>query len=210
MLHYEILDATRQALLPQVATIGSEFYLAGGTALALQIGHRDSVDFDFFINDDIDTHTLWQNIETVFAGQTLLKTQDEKNTLSCTIAGEVRLSFFGYRYPLLTPLIIIDDFNLASIAEIGTMKLSAITSRSTFKDYIDLYYILQKQPLADLLALCHKKFPTLDQTLILKSLVYFDDITPEPIRFMPGFEIAQLAIESSMKTTVREYLEHTA
>lgn len=206
MLHLEILDQKRQTLLPLVATAGQGFYLAGGTALALQLGHRDSIDFDFFVSEDIDTTELWGRIERVFLGHELQKTQDEKNTLSVTIDGEVRLSFFGYHYPLLETPLEENGLALASIHDIGCMKLSAITSRSTLKDYVDLYFILQHISLSALLSGCAQKYPTLDHTLILKSLVYFDDITAEPIRFMPGFTVTSEEIESSLTTIVKDFL----
>ncbi len=206
MFHYEILDSTRKRLLPQIAEVGSGFYLAGGTALALQLGHRDSVDFDFFFVGDIDTTKLYEKCEAVFAGEKLQKTQEEKNTLSLTIDDEVRLSFFGYHYPLIDTSVISENLSLASLLDIGAMKLSAITGRSTLKDYVDLYFIFQSITLPELLTATSKKFPTLDQNLILKSLVYFADIEAEPILFMPGFATDQKTIEDFLKKVVKDYL----
>ena len=206
MFHYEILDTTRRRLLPKIAEIGGGFYLAGGTALALQFGHRDSVDFDFFFIGDIDTTKLYEKCETVFAGENLEKTQEEKNTLSLTIAKDVRLSFFGYHYQLIDTPINSENLSLASPLDIGAMKLSAITGRSTMKDYVDLYFILQTISLPELLSATSKKFPTLDQNLILKSLVYFSDIETEPILFMPGFSTDQKTIEDFLKNVVEKYI----
>ncbi len=207
MLHLDILDTKRTALLPLIAKVGEGFYLAGGTALALQLGHRDSVDFDFFIENTVDTHTLWKKVEQIFIGHTVQKTQEEKDTLSCIIDGEIRLSFFGYQYPLLEPTLIDDGLVLASILDIGCMKLSAITSRSTLKDYVDLHIILQQTSLATLLEGCSRKYPTLDHALILKSLVYFDDIVSEPILFMPSFAVTIDIIESQITAIVQSYLK---
>ena len=206
MFHYEILDSTRRRLLPQIAEVGNGFYLAGGTALALHLGHRDSVDFDFFFTGDIDTSKLYEKCEAIFVGEKLLKTQEEKNTLSLTIAEEVRLSFFGYHYPLIDAPVISNQLPLATPLDIGAMKLSAITGRSTLKDYVDLYFILQTITLPELLEVAAEKFPTLDQNLILKSLVYFADIDDEPILFMPGFETNQKTIEEFLRKTVENYL----
>lgn len=205
MLHLEILDDKRKDLLPLIAKAGELFYLAGGTALALQIGHRDSIDFDFFRQDDIDTSILWSTLENIFTGHTLLKTQDEFNTLSCIIDGEIRLSFFGYKYPLLDSILEKNSLHLASILDIGCMKLSAITSRATLKDYLDLYFILKEKPLTDLLNACTSKYPTLDHGLILKSLVYFDDLSPESIMFMPGFETSLDEIKNNLIGAVKYY-----
>ncbi len=207
MVNLEILDTQRQSLLPKIVEVGQGFYLAGGTALALQLGHRDSIDFDFFTTGDVDTTSLWQQIETVFIGHHLQKTQEEKDTLSLVLDGDVRISFFGYHYPLLEPVIPANGLELASVLDIGCMKLSAITGRSTLKDYVDLYFIFKKMNLATLLEASSKKFPTLDQALILKSLVYFDDIEPEPIRFMPGFAVDLSEVETLLTRIVKEYLK---
>jgi predicted nucleotidyltransferase component of viral defense system len=206
MLHFEILDTKRKQYLDCVKEVGKGFYLAGGTALALQLGHRDSVDFDFFVEGDIDTVVLWEKIQEVFVGAKLLKTQEAHNTLSCTVAGDIKLSFFGYRYPLVFPLHAEEGFSLAGLQDIGAMKLSAITSRASIKDYVDLYYILKTISLDELLQVCTKKFEVLDTNLVLKSLVYFEDIMKEPIMYMEGFEVDQKDIEETLKSVVREYM----
>jgi len=76
----------------------------------------------------------------------------------------------------ILPFIKTEHFDIASIVDIGCMKLSAVTSRYVEKDYIDLYFILQSVSLSDLLENFIKKYPNFDKTLILKSLVYFDDV----------------------------------
>jgi hypothetical protein len=86
-----------------------------------------------------------------------------------------------YGYPLIAAPIHTEFFDLAALPDIGCMKLSAITSRTAYKDYVDLYYILQTIPLNVLMAHLADKLPTLDPLLALKSLVYFDDIQPEEI-----------------------------
>ena len=139
-MHYEILDDKRRALLPLLATFRERFYLAGGTALALQLGHRDSIDFDFFTQDSFDTAKLFAECETVFAGHTLQKIQEETSTLGILVDG-VQISFLGYPYPLVRPLIRDEHLSLASLEDIACMKCSAITSRSTLKDYVDLHVL---------------------------------------------------------------------
>ena len=85
------------------------------------------------------------------------------------------------------------------------MKLSAITGRASNKDYIDLYYVLQDIDLADLLEQTSKKFPDIDRNLILKSLVYFDDIEIEPIMFKNDKEIGFEKIKDFLKKKVFDY-----
>ncbi|MDA3840709.1 MAG: nucleotidyl transferase AbiEii/AbiGii toxin family protein [Patescibacteria group bacterium] len=182
-MFYDILDKKRIKILPLLSFFKKEFYLAGGTSLALQIGHRDSVDFDFFKQGNIDTTELFTAIKEVFVDYKVLKIQEDKNTLTVLIDGDVKLSFFSYRYKLLKNLIEEDYLALASIEDIACMKLSAILSRATNKDYIDLYFIFKEHDFEEILDLCQKKFEDIDVNLILKSLVYFDDIDTEPIMF---------------------------
>ena len=87
------------------------------------------------------------------------------------------------------------------------MKLSAITSRSAEKDYVDLYFILKKIPLRELLDACSAKFKILDRNLILKSLVYFDDIHSEHILFKRGSDVALDTIKDYLRKIVKEYFK---
>lgn len=206
-MHYEILDEARRQLLPAFSFCKSQFYLAGGTSLALQIGHRDSIDFDFFSPEDIDTTELFGAVQEAFAGHTILKTQEEKNTLSVLVDGEVRVSFFAYPYTLIRDVLEEEYLRLASKEDIACMKLSAITGRATEKDYVDIYFLLKEYPLNTLLDLARQKFPNLDTALVLKSLVYFDDIVAEPIRFVPGSEIDFATVQSEMRRVVAEVMK---
>ncbi len=182
-MYYDILTKERLEILPLFKSFKKDFYLAGGTALALQIGHRDSVDFDFFSQKEFNTAELFEEIRKVFLGHDLVKIQDEKNTLSVIIGQNIKISFFSYDYKLIEPLVDDKHFRLASIIDIGCMKLSAIVSRATNKDYVDLYYILKQVSLEKLLKSAEEKMPELDYNLILKSLVYFDDIKEEALIF---------------------------
>ncbi len=206
MLHYDILDPERKEILNKLEAFKDKFYLAGGTALALQIGHRDSLDFDFFSRENMDTVKLFDQINEIFAGLEIIKTQEEKNTLSVNI-GHVKFSFLTYPYEMVDKLVEAEFLNLASIKDIACMKLSAITSRSTLKDYVDLCFILKKYTLEELLDSCKKKFPNLDIGLILKSLVYFEDISEEPINFKEGNHVSLEEIKQKLISEVSRFLE---
>src|SRR3989344_7654374 len=99
LMHYEELDEKRQALLPALGAFKEDFYLAGGTALALQIGHRVSVDFDFFTEKDFETEELYERIQKVFGE--VSRTQESANTLAIIVQNDVRVSFMKYPYQLL-------------------------------------------------------------------------------------------------------------
>ena len=188
-MHWNILDDNRKNILPLLAELAKDFYLAGGTGLALQFGHRDSIDFDFFTEKDFNASALFERILGIMASHAVVKTQEEKNTLSILVDNSIKVSFMTYPYELLKPLIATEYFRIASPQDIGCMKLSAITGRSAMKDYVDIYFILQNISLRDLLALSSVKFPSIDSNLILKSLVYFDDVVSEPIMYKEGHDI---------------------
>ena len=201
-MHYEILDEERQKVLPLLKRWKEKYYLAGGTSLALQIGHRDSIDFDFFTKDDIDTQNLFTEIEENFKGAKIEKLQEEENTLTVLIGSHVQLSFMKYSYLLLNDLIQEEYIALASKEDIGCMKLSAISGRSSNKDYIDLYFLLQDMSLEELLEGAEKKFPNFNRNVALKSLVYFDDIQEEEIKFQKNKEVSFKEIQEFLRKTV--------
>lgn len=183
-LHWDILDTKRRDLLPTFGSLKPEgFYLAGGTALALLIGHRDSIDFDFFKHDRFDTGSLWNTVANAFSGHHVVKTQEEAGTLSVLIDDDVRASFIHFPYPLVAPAIETPHFPIASMEDIACMKLNAMTGRTAFKDYIDMYFILQTLPLTDIMRALQTKMPSLEPLLALKSLAYFEDVREEHIIF---------------------------
>ncbi|MGB5157200.1 nucleotidyl transferase AbiEii/AbiGii toxin family protein [Desulfobacterium sp. N47] len=189
--------------MPQLSPLKNEFYLAGGTALALQIGHRDSIDFDFFKTGDFDTQQQFQKIKRDLNAYKLTKIQEEINTLTVLVDNEIILSFIGYNYPLIRETINEKYLCMAAIEDIAAMKMSAILSRASNKDYIDLYFILQTHKLNDLLELAQKKFPDIDINLILKSLVYFADISTEPINFKNDKTVDFEDVKSFLIKTVK-------
>ncbi len=173
----EVLDKKRLWLLEKLIFFKKlGFYLAWWTALALQFWHRQSIDFDFFINENIDTKKLYKKILDEFKQEKVIKTFEEENTLYIEI-NNIKLSFMTYKYNLLKDLIETKYLNIAHFIDIWTMKLWAIQNRATNKDYIDLYYILQKLKLKELINYFYKKFDYIvNENILLKSLVYFDDI----------------------------------
>ena len=170
------------ALLGEKGVLGDS-YLAGGTALALQIGHRISYDLDFFTPEEFDGKVLIQRLR-----KNLIDFQLEKAEWQ-TIIGYIkntRFSLFLYNYPLLFQTHKFLKINIADIRDIAVMKIDAVSSRGTKRDFIDLYFILKKQKILTLkqvLILYNKKFKALEQNKVhlLKSLVYFNDAEKNPI-----------------------------
>lgn len=152
----------------------SKAYLAGGTACALQIGHRISVDLDFFTPEEFDAKELGRTLEKI--GRFKLDKQSWG-----TILGDfekVKFSVFVYKYPVLVPFKSLFDINILDLRDIAAMKIDAISTRGIRRDFIDLYFICQKGiSLKEILSLYDRKYGTLASNLvhIQKSLVYFVD-----------------------------------
>ena len=176
-----ILSESRKKIIPSFSSWKNEFYLAGGTGLALQIGHRDSVDFDFFSNNSFDPNTMIKRLSKLFDQKLFNVTQVEKNTLSILLNSEIKISFMTYDYPLLNPLISTEYLNISSIPDIACMKLSTIMQRSALKDYVDLFEIMKVYPLEQLILFAKKKYPMIDSTVIIKTISYLEDIIDEPL-----------------------------
>ena len=163
------------AILGKSKILGSA-YLAGGTALALQIGHRFSFDFDFFTREEFDEKILVQRIKKEIPEFQLEKLEWK------TILGyikETRFSLFFYDYPVISPPRKFLKINIASIKDIAAMKIAAISARGRKRDFIDLYFILKTKNLTlkETLNLYDRKFKVLKQNKIhiLKSLSFFED-----------------------------------
>ena len=180
------LNAVADPLLQLIAELShrhdivDRFYLAGGTALALQCGHRTSVDLDFFSQDQFNSEQIATAIiET--GGQVI---QSETYSVHGVSAG-VKMSFFHYPYPLLQPLLSFQAILIASVDDIAAMKAVAISQRGDKKDFFDMYEILKKIPPSALKRLFLSKFsePRINCYHILKSFFYFDDadLQPDPI-----------------------------
>ncbi|HMB22968.1 MAG TPA: nucleotidyl transferase AbiEii/AbiGii toxin family protein [Anaerolineales bacterium] len=159
--------------------IGKYFYLAGGTALALQLGHRHSVDLDFFSPTE-DIPTIRSGLEEALAPFDATLTDSAWGNLVYVVKG-VRIGFYGYGYPLLESVIEKEDLHLASITDIALMKLDTLLTRAARKDFYDLYFICQKIPLRQLLDLAPQKYPSVRdfEAQVVKRLVYFENAENE-------------------------------
>jgi hypothetical protein len=178
-LRREALGRSQRSLLPRLAPLARQhgFYLAGGTALALQLGHRRSVDFDFFREDPIDDPLrLAADLRT--AALPFETDRVERGTLHGRASG-VRVSFLEYRYPLLRPLREIDGLRLAALEDIAAMKLAAVAQRGSKKDFIDVFALGRRFGLADMLGFYGKKYGVEDVGHLLVALAYFDDADRE-------------------------------
>jgi len=177
----EVITAPTEATLRALrdASLLVPFYLAGGTGLALQIGHRRSQDLDFFAHDLFDEDVLLQRVQKL-NGFSL--TSKAPHTIHATIRG-TKVSFIGYTYPLLFPTDRFQGVAVADPRDIACMKISAIASRGTRRDFVDLYITAQRFGLAELLQLFERRYEqaSYQRMHLLKSLVFFEDAEKDPM-----------------------------
>jgi hypothetical protein len=182
-LYPETLPARTATLLGKIVLAKprflTDFYLSGGTALSLQLGHRESEDLDFFDQKPFDPKILQIELEKL--GK-LVSVELSENTLNSTLDG-VKLQFLGYPYPMLEKLSDYHGIQLSSVLDIACTKLQTIGMRGSKKDFMDLDVIFGQYSLAELLKTMPKKYPGVEYSVphILKSLVYFDDADEEPM-----------------------------
>jgi hypothetical protein len=159
--------------------IGKHFYLAGGTALALQLGHRRSVDLDFFSPTE-DIPMLRPKLEEALATFRATLADSSWGNL-VFLVNNVRVGFYGYGHPLLSSLVEKESLQLASVDDIALMKLDTLLSRAARKDFYDLYFICQRIPLRQLLDLAPQKYASIRdfEAQVVKRLVYFENAENE-------------------------------
>lgn len=175
--HPRIMTERQKKVLHRLNEIPQRagFYLAGGTAVALQLGHRHSVDFDFFSNQNFDPLELAATLRD--EGLALEVDQAAEKMLFGSIS-QVKLSFIYYRYPLLDELTLYPQYKimLAGLPDLSAMKLAAITQRGAKKDFIDLYALLRSGiALPEMLSFYQQKYQSKSVAHVLTSLTYFED-----------------------------------
>ncbi len=159
-----------------------KFVLAGWTAAALHLGHRMSVDFDFFTETPFSTDKVFQEIKKT--GRTVETLQEERDTLTVTV-DSVKASFFHIPYPFLEKKTPLHGIPVAGMIDIASMKILAITQRGAKRDFVDLFFILQDIPFTKVAENMIIRFgkDRINPVVIGKALVYFSDAEsdPEPV-----------------------------
>ena len=180
--HREVLEPPSLSVLERASEsrLLKDFYLAGGTGLALRLGHRKSDDLDFFSSRPFSAQDLLEMLSRRFGGVELRAA--ERQTLHVRVCG-TRVSFLGYRYPLLFPAARFGAVAVADPRDIACMKLSAIASRGTRRDFLDLFQVAGIHPLSALLEMFERKYRAVPHSRLhlFKSLVYFDDAEEDPV-----------------------------
>ena len=200
MLHLETVHPDTLDLLKRIQALPilSETRLVGGTALALQLGHRSSIDLDFFGS--------WgeANLQSALELCGTVVRTGGTGRLQFYEVNQIKVDFVTYAYVWLEGASLEGGLRLARVEDIAAMKLEAITNRGSKKDFIDLAFLLETFTLSEMLALYVAKYPQGSEYLVLRSLVYFDDAEddPSPVMLKPlGWDEAKARICDAVRAT---------
>lgn len=202
-MYLEALKSKQRKIFKKLAEFPN-FYLVGGTALALQIGHRISLDFDFFSDKDI-LPTLLKKVRRVFKEFEVRTILDHSEQLSVTVTG-IKLDFVKYDFPLVLGLNELAGIKILKVPEIAAMKAYALNYRGTFKDYVDLYFILKGKhsTLAEIRKIADKKYKEeFNFRLFLEQLIYLKDLKKENIEFLKK-RVGSSGIEEFFRKEIKQ------
>jgi len=204
----KILPKIQRNLWEQLAGVKEikPFYLAGEAALVLHLGHRESIDFDFFQPDPFHSVQIVQALSTLGALRIESQTED---TLIATLSG-VKVSFFQYPHPMIAPLHVCDGISVANLKDIAAMKIIAIAQRGVKKDFMDLHALLNAGWNFEAIFQCvelkysNQKY---NKMHLLKCLTYFEDAEhdPNPKMLMPvSWPTVKRDLQAAVKTFTLE------
>jgi hypothetical protein len=201
-MHSNILSNRQKELLPIVKSFGREFYLVGGTAIALHLGHRQSIDFDLFKNGRLKRKSILNKIQTFNYQFTITRNVEEHLDV---IVNDVKFTFFDYPFKVDANLHFDKIIKVPDLLTLGAMKAYALGRRSKWKDYVDLYFILKDYYNLEQITLKANSIfgDMFSEKLFRAQLSYFEDIDfTEPIDFLgdkiPEDTIKDFLIEKSI------------
>lgn len=203
-MHEEALTKHTATLFPSLSRLKG-FYLVGGTALALQIGHRLSVDFDMFSSTPLQPNLLRQ-VKRVFSDSSIQVTYRVPDQLNLLI-DNIQTTFFYYEYPVVNPFVEYKGVPLVDVQEVAAMKAFAVGKRLAYKDYVDWYFMLQEghTSLGEVILLCEKKFGNdFNDRLFLGQLVSMEDIPTQKIDFLRD-PVERKTIEIFLREAVKNF-----
>jgi len=167
-VHQQTLELLRQL---QQHDLFRDLRLVGGTSLALQIGHRTSIDIDLFGSIDVDEI----DISAALASMGSVTQLKSSKNIHIYLLNNVKVDIVNYPYPWLQPAILQDGLLLADLVDIAAMKIAAVTGRGSKKDFVDLYFLLKQMDIAQILDHYVAKYKDVSLFMTLKSIIYFDD-----------------------------------
>lgn len=204
-LFLESLDKNRLRVFEELRSFRDIGVLGGGTALALQIGHRISFDFDIFILQKPDS-ALWKKAKHIF-GEKSEKRLDSEYQLNLTTPESVAVTFFCDDYKNMFTPIKTEVIDLMDIRDIAANKAYVLGKRPKWRDYADIYFLLKGKHIVldEIVRLANRKFATdFSERLFLEQLVYWQDVENYTVEFVGG-DIAPDTIKSFLEDEVRKY-----
>jgi len=205
MLHYETIDAPTLDLLKNLMLMAElkNHLLVGGTSLALQIGHRKSIDIDLFGTADLINIELENMLIQNFKTFSWLRNSGSVKTM---LINGIKTDIVHYKYPWISQVLVVDGIRLAGKKDIAAMKLAAITGRGTKKDFIDLYLLLKEYSLSEMMGMYREKYSDGSEFLVIKSLVYFEDAEENEMPKM----LIPVSWQQVKKTITKEHRNYLA
>lgn len=196
-MHSEILTKDQNKLLSLVAEFFENFYLAGGTAVALYLGHRRSIDFDLFSKKKFGNQNLLNKILSFGAPDEIIVNKLGELTL---IIKSVKLTFFHYPYKIACSEIFGYRIKMPDLLSLAAMKAFALGQRAKWKDYIDLYFIIKDHfPVSQISQKGKEIFDGFNEKLFRSQLAYFESINyEEAVEYLPGFEVADEIVKEKL------------
>ncbi|HJP62633.1 MAG TPA: nucleotidyl transferase AbiEii/AbiGii toxin family protein [Mucilaginibacter sp.] len=188
MLREETVEPATLGLLKKMVALPelNQFRLVGGTALALILGHRKSVDLDLFTDQPFEKDVFIPALEDTF-GRVIPVNERSKNIYQCVIR-DVKVDFVSVKDPFLNPVQILDGIPFADIKDLIALKLNAVKGRGVKKDFWDIARLLQDYSLSDLFQFYHDRYNYDDTFAVIRSVIYFadaeDTIAPESLNGM--------------------------
>lgn len=192
-----VLSDKQKELLPLVSSFSKGFGLVGGTSIALQLGHRRSIDFDLVTFSELNADKIRVAIGTNYQVEATLV--NETNEYTVAING-VKVTFMHYPFKVDFDVRFQDYISMPSLTSLAAMKAYALGKRAKWKDYVDLYFIFMKFPLGGVLGKAKEIFGReFNEKLFREELSYFKDVDyTESIDYMDGFEISDATVKERL------------
>jgi len=204
MLHKEILTKEQVELLPLLKEFKDKFYMVGGTAIALHIGHRRSIDFDLFSEKKFQNFRIRKTFSLFVKKEKTLVDRPGELTM---LLHNIKFTFFNFPYHISHPEKLDSVVSMPNLLTLAAMKAFALGQRAKWKDYVDLYFIMKKfHTIGEISKKADQLFGTnFNERMFREQLVYFSDVNyEEKVEYMKGFEIGEEEVKKELEEFIAE------
>ena len=196
-IHKEIFTSEQNRLLPLVRVFSKNFYLVGGTAIALHLGHRRSIDFDLFSKEKFGNQSILNKILSFTTPDEIIVNKFDELTL---IIQGVKITFFHYPYEISRSENLGDNLKMPDLLTLSAMKAFALGQRAKWKDYVDLFFILKDHfTVSKISQRSREIFDGFNEKLFRGQLAYFEGINyEEEVEYLPGFKVSDKEVKKAL------------